>query len=80
MFRFWIRCVACCFLTLLVGGMSVLRADEPVTIESQAEGLVVKIGGKEFTVFHHGPSLRKPYFWPVLAADGALLTRPIDPN
>ncbi len=55
-------------------------ADQPVTIESQPDGLVVKIQGKAFTVFHQGGALRKPYFWPVVAADGALLTRPIDPN
>ena len=55
-------------------------AEDLVTVEPQAAALIVKIHGDEFTVFHFGPSLPKPYFWPVRAADGTILTRPIDPN
>jgi hypothetical protein len=54
-------------------------AEDPVTIQTGTEGLVVKIQGDECTVFHHGPSLPKPYFWPVKSKGGAILTRPIEP-
>jgi|GEM_PF-184807 hypothetical protein len=73
-----------CFCFYLLVGLAGIngasRADEPVTIESQPGQLVVRIQGREFTVFHYGDSLKKPYFWPVNAQDGAILTRPIDPD
>ncbi|WP_397570863.1 PmoA family protein [Schlesneria sp. T3-172] len=53
---------------------------EAVTIEQTDDGLAVKIKGEEFTVFHHGATLPKPYFWPVRGPGGAILTRPNDPN
>ena len=80
MFRFW-KCglnIVC--LSVLAGSWLNARAEDSVTIEQGTEGIVVKIAGEEFTVFHHGPSLPKPYFWPVRGPGGAILTRPIDPN
>ena len=80
MFRF-VKCgLKLVFLSILTGSWLDVRAEERVTIEPNQEGIVVKIGGEEFTVFHHGPSLPKPYFWPVRGPGGAILTRPIDPN
>lgn len=69
-----------CFLALLAIVPMRVLAEEPVTIQPGTDGLVVSIDGKEFTVFRHGVSLPKPYFWPVRAADGAILTRPVDPG
>lgn len=80
MIRFGIRCVICCFLMILVSQRAAVHAADAVTIEQQPDKLAIKINGKDFTVFNYGSSLRKPYFWPVLSSDGALLTRPIDPN
>lgn len=37
----------------------------------------VKIDGKLFTTFQYADSLPKPFFWPVHAADGTLLSRPL---
>lgn len=67
-------------LTLLTCQTGFVMAAEPVTIESQPDKLVVKINGADFTTFHYSPSLPKPYFWPIKSGDGAILTRPIDPN
>lgn len=69
-----------CLFTIVMNQSSLLQAEQAVTIEPQTEGLVVKIDGNDFTTFHYGPSFPKPYFWPVKAADGAILTRPIDPS
>lgn len=80
MFRFLNRCMSCCCLVMLAGTWPTVWAEDLVTLEQQADGIVVKIRGEEFTVFHHGPLLPKPYFWPVRGPGGAILTRPIDPN
>lgn len=69
-----------CFLAFLVVDVMAVRAEDVVTVEPNGEDLVVSIRGNEFTVLHHQLTLPKPYFWPVRAADGAILTRPIDPN
>ncbi len=52
-------------------------ADDSVKLSRTGEQVAVTIGGKEFTTFQFGKSLPKPFFSPVKAADGALLTRPI---
>ena len=80
MFRFWKCGLYLVCLSSLVGSWRNMEAADVVTIEQGIEGIVVKIAGEEFTVFHHGASLPKPYFWPVRAPGGAILTRPIDPN
>lgn len=69
-----------CFLLFLIADVVTTRAAEMVTVEPKSEGLVVSIDGAEFIVLRHGSELPKPYFWPVRAADGTILTRPIDPN
>lgn len=40
----------------------------------------ITIDGQPFTTLHLAPEQKKPYFWPILAADGAVLTRPIVPG
>ena len=80
MIRFLNRCFVFSVIVFTAGRVATALAEDAVTIESQPETLVVKIRGTEFTVFHHGDSLRKPYFWPVKAQDGTIITRPIDPN
>ena len=80
MMRYWDSCWICALIIGLFGHVTVATSDDRVSIQTQPEGLVVKIDGEEFTVFHHGPALPKPYFWPVRGAGGAILTRPIDPN
>ena len=80
MFRFWNCGLYLACFSMLAGSWLDARAEDVVTIEPGTEGIVVKVAGEEFTVFHHGPSLPKPYFWPVRGPGGAILTRPIDPN
>ena len=80
MLRFWKCSLNLVCLSFLVGSWLNVQAEDVVTIGTGDEGIVVKIGRDEFTVFHHGPQLPKPYFWPVRGPGGAILTRPIDPN
>ncbi|WP_010586055.1 DUF6807 domain-containing protein [Schlesneria paludicola] len=80
MIHVWFCRAFSCLIMIGAFSCAAARAEEPVTIESNPDGLVVKIQGEEFTVFHNDPSQAKPYFWPVKAADGTILTRPIDPN
>ena len=80
MCRFWKCGLFLAFLSMFASPRLYAQAKDEVTIEAGTERIVVKIAGEEFTVFHHGASLPKPYFWPVRAPDGAILTRPIDPN
>ena len=43
---------------------------------SEGDGKIdVVIDGKPFTTFYHGPKTPKPYFHPVRAADGTIVTR-----
>ena len=76
MSRFW----SCSWICVCVGMFSSVHAADPVAIEPTSAGLVVKIHGEEFTVFHQDASLPKPYFWPVRGPGGAIITRPIDPS
>jgi hypothetical protein len=71
--------VACCG-TVLAAQPGSIAPQDAVTLEKHPDNVVVKIGGQEFTVLHYGDSVRKPYFLPVKGKDGAILTRPIDPN
>lgn len=57
---------------------SIVAAGETVRLESKPDALVVTIDGKPFTTYHTSKSQPKPYFWPVLAADGANLTRSLE--
>jgi hypothetical protein len=78
MFRLARGCWIC--VLIFLSSRETARGESPVEIEADHERLVVKIQGEEFTVLHTGPSIPKPYFWPVRAPGGAIVTRPIDPN
>ena len=65
---------------IFLASPALVRGESPVEVQEGLDGLVVKIHGEEFTVLHTGPALPKPYFWPVRAVGGAIVTRPIDPN
>ncbi len=66
--------MALCLASLSTG----LSAADKVTVESQDHALAIKIGGQEFTTLRYAPDQPKPYFSPVKAADGAVITRPIN--
>lgn len=57
---------------------SVLNAAETVKLEPADDSLTVSIDGKEFAVFHFAADQPKPYFWPVRAPEGAIITRPLE--
>lgn len=67
--------VWCLTLTAMT---STLIADDKVIVEQKDHSLVIKIGGQEFTTLHYAADQPKPYFSPVRAADGAVITRPIN--
>ncbi|MSR60521.1 MAG: hypothetical protein EXS05_23245 [Planctomycetaceae bacterium] len=51
---------------------------DKVKLEKKGNAVVVTIDGKEFTTYHIAKTQQKPYFWPVLAADGANVARSLD--
>lgn len=52
-------------------------AAEIVKLSRTDDSIAVTVNGKEFTTYLFAKSHPKPYFFPVKAADSALLTRPI---
>lgn len=67
---------AVCGPVLLV--LSPVNADDAVKLEKKESTVVVTIGGKEFTLYNTDKSLPKPFFSPVRAADGTIITRGLE--
>lgn len=72
MLRFFLTAL----LTLSTSALTL--AAECVCLEKKGEAIVVSIDGKEFTTYNTAKTQPKPYFWPVLAADGANLVRSLE--
>ncbi len=68
---------ACLVAASLLLARSILADDLKVRLIRSDEMVAVTIGDKEFTTYQFGKNVPKPFFSPVKAADGALLTRPI---
>jgi hypothetical protein len=49
-----------------------------VQLERNDDGVRIQIDGKEFTTYRIGKGQQKPYFFPVLAADGANIARQLE--
>ncbi len=64
--------------SLIISSTTPLSA--AVKLEAKDEKIVVQIDDAEFTTFHFAKSLPKPYFWPVRAPSGAIMTRPNIPG
>ncbi|MFO0916874.1 MAG: PmoA family protein [Planctomycetaceae bacterium] len=62
----------------LFGLATGVAAEDQVTLTPQDQSIVVKIGDQEFTTYHYAPNQPKPYFSPVLAPGGAVITRPLE--
>lgn len=70
----WIgQCLVAVGTLLLVG-----TADAQVTLKRHDKTIDVKIDGKDFTTYNFSSDLPKPFFSPVRAADGAVVTRPLN--
>jgi hypothetical protein len=52
-------------------------ADDRVQLTLKGDTLEVTVGGQPFTVYHFAKTQPKPYFWPVRAPDGQIMTRPL---
>ncbi len=65
---------------MAVLGSTLQAFADPMTVElaKKENTVAVKIGGGDFTTLHFEKSQPKPYFSPVLAADGAQISRPLD--
>ncbi|WP_339730945.1 PmoA family protein [uncultured Gimesia sp.] len=67
-------------ICLFVGFSTVANADT-VQLKQQGTKVNVSIDGKPFTTYNTGGSLPKPFFSPVRAADGTVITRSlVDPE
>ena len=72
----WMLAAVCGSLSWLMPFAA--AADHPVMFKGTEGGLAVMIGGEEFTVLRQSPELPKPFFSPVHAPGGAIITRPIN--
>ena len=63
---------------VILGFLSVTSfAADTVKLVCSGDTIAVTINGQEFSTYHFDKSLPKPFFSPVNAADGTVLTRPI---
>lgn len=66
-------------LLILAGLISpAVAADGTVKLEKQGTTVIVSIDGKEFTTYNTDKGLPKPFFSPVRAADGTIITRGLE--
>jgi hypothetical protein len=74
-----VRILISAALALLLAG-PLFAADQPVTlkIHSETSTVDIAIGGEPFTVYNFGRDLPKPFFSPVRAPGGAVITRPLE--
>ncbi|MGQ0637649.1 MAG: PmoA family protein [Planctomycetaceae bacterium] len=70
------RSLAAALILLIAASFG--AAGDVVRLEQKADTIAVTIDGREFTTYRTSKSQAKPFFWPVLAADGATVTRQID--
>ena len=69
----------CTFALFGVSGMELAHgADAPVQLVKNGSAVQVKVGGKEFTVLNFGKEYQKPFFSPVRAPSGSIITRSLD--
>ena len=54
------------------------QPQKPVVFKSVEQGLAVMIGDSEFTIWRNDDKFEKPFFSPVRASDGSIITRPLD--
>lgn len=71
-----IRRLTTSLLVFLLPALAV--AADTVKLTSIPDGVDVTIGGMPFTTYRTARQQMKPYFWPVLAADGAVISRSLD--
>lgn len=73
----WMSWIGQC---LVAGGALIVAGvvQAQVTLERQDQTVAVKIDGKDFTTYHFAADLPKPFFSPVRAADGTVVTRPLN--
>ena len=63
--------------SLFVSSSANSLAADSVKLVRSGDTIAVTIDGHDFTTYHFAKTLPKPFFSPVKAADGTLLTRPI---
>lgn len=60
---------------ILLSGVLLMAADQPVRFEKQKDSVEVFIGGKPFSSYYFGPNSPKPYMSPLRSAQGTIVTR-----
>lgn len=67
-----------CCAVLILAGTPLYAGDPSVKLTRHDDAVSVQIDGHEFTTYHFAKAQAKPYFSPVRAADGAVITRAIE--
>lgn len=67
-----------CLLVFCSSSMLAAQETKNVSIKQQKGKLQIEIGGKSFATFNHDSELPKPFFLPVHAPDGTVLTRSLN--
>jgi hypothetical protein len=62
-------------VVLAPGGVNPRLAAADVSAAKTADSVEFKAGGQVVATYHVGPAVAKPYLWPVLAPNGAPVTR-----
>ena len=71
------RLLGSCAVLVLTAPI-VFAAEAPVRLTQKPDTLEVTVGGEPFAVYNFGKNLPKPYFWPVRAPGGSIMTRPLE--
>lgn len=71
-----------CSLLIACTGMAQKKQSVQVTKDDKAKAVHIQIGNKRFTSFIYPDTLEKPTLYPILAANGTVVTRgfPFDPQ
>lgn len=70
---------SCCLIVPLVLFASSASAAGPaVRLTQKADTLEVTVGNEPFAVYNFASNLPKPFFWPVRAPGGQVMTRPLE--
>ena len=70
-------CAACCVAVVCLSAAVPAQAAGDVQLVQQGDQIVVKVDGEDFTVYNTSKEKAKPFFFPVHAPGGTIISRPL---